>query len=33
MDRDTLYMRLSLAWLFILVIGIAYLLSSVGAFG
>jgi hypothetical protein len=32
MDRDTLYIRLWLIWLAILVVGIAYVLFSVGAF-
>jgi hypothetical protein len=32
MDRDTLYIRLWLIWLAILVVGIAYVLFSGGAF-
>jgi hypothetical protein len=32
MDRDTLYIRLWLIWLAILVVGVAYVLSSMGAF-
>jgi hypothetical protein len=32
MDRDTLYLRLWLVWLVILVVGVAYVLSTMGAF-
>ena len=32
MDRDTLYIRLWLIWLAIMVVGVAYVLSSMGAF-
>jgi hypothetical protein len=32
MDRDTLYIRLWLIWMVILVVGLTYVLSSVGVF-
>jgi hypothetical protein len=32
MDRDTLYIRLWLIWMVIMVVGLTYVLSSVGVF-